>query len=267
MTNKSVTYSDLPLLNKGIIENVQQLIEYGADKIELMMDGDKWEEMEQLFEPLANQLKEFPVSYSIHPPAWDINLTSENRAIREASFNEYKKAIEFAAMISASDVVIHPGFCFSPVFDKQLAQQRATQLIGELCKIAKPLDVRLAIENVGYRGSAIFTETEFVHFLDNFDRTAGYLIDIGHAQLDGWDIPSVVNAVKDRLIALHIHDNRGTADDHLPLGHGEMDWKKVLDIVKEHQIDCELILEYAPGTSLEVLRTGKELLNQNVLVR
>ena len=195
-TKNAIIYADLPLLNGDVLTNIQLLIEYGAEKIELMMDGEKWNEMESLFEPMAKQLIEYPVTFSIHPPAWDINLTSENKAIREASFFEYKKAITFAGMIGASHVVIHPGFCFSPIFQKELAQQRAKEYIQELCVIAKPLGVQLAIENVGYNGSSIFTEEQFISFLDDVDETASYLIDIGHAQLNEWDIPDVIAAVK-----------------------------------------------------------------------
>ncbi|WP_067727621.1 sugar phosphate isomerase/epimerase family protein [Oceanobacillus damuensis] len=267
MSNQKITYSDLPLLNRDIIENVQQLIEHGADKVELMMDGDKWDDMELLFEPVAKQLNELSIPFSIHPPAWDINLTSENKAIRNASFNEYKKSIEFAGMVGASHVVIHPGFCFSPAFNKKQAQQRASVYIKELCGIAKPLNVHLAIENVGYNGTALFTEEEFVHFLDDIDETAGYLIDVGHAQLDGWDVPRVIKTIKGRLLALHLHDNMGSSDDHLPIGTGKMDWENVFDTLHEQQIDCDLILEYAPGTSLETLRTGKDFLSERVFAR
>ncbi|WP_249869111.1 sugar phosphate isomerase/epimerase family protein [Oceanobacillus saliphilus] len=267
MTNKAIIYSDLPLLNEDLMENIQRLMEHGADKIELMMDGEKWNEMEMLFDSIAPKLKDLPVAFSIHPPAWDINITSENKAIREASFREYKKAIEFAGMIGASHVVIHPGFCFSPVFDKKLAQQRAKAYINELCEIAKPLHVKLAIENVGYQGSAILTEEEFIDFLRGMDDTAGYLIDVGHAQLDGWNVPDVIKSIKDRLIALHLHDNMGTSDDHMPVGKGKMDWQAIIDVVNQEKIDCELILEYAPGTSLEELRTGKDYLEQNVFMR
>ncbi|WP_156290561.1 sugar phosphate isomerase/epimerase family protein [Oceanobacillus salinisoli] len=266
MTKRTIIYSDLPLLNEDIMENIKQLMEHGADKIELMIDGEKWNDMEMLFEKIATQLKDLPVSFTIHPPAWDINLTSENKAIREASFHEYKKAIKFAGMIGASHVVIHPGFCFSPVFNKELAQQRAKAYMNQLCEIAKPLGVRLAIENVGYNGSAILTEEEFVEFLEDVDETAGYLIDIGHAQLDGWNVPNVIKIIKDRLIALHIHDNMAASDDHLPIGEGKMDWQAIMDVLNQEEIDCELILEYAPGTSLEALRTGKNYLEQNVFV-
>ncbi|MGE8205463.1 sugar phosphate isomerase/epimerase family protein [Heyndrickxia sp. NPDC080065] len=263
---RDICYSDLVLINNDIFENINDLIKHGANKIELMMDGEKWDDMEDLFEDFSSKLKALPVGYTIHPPAWDINLTSENKAIREASFSEYKKAIEFASMIGAGHVVIHPGFCFSPIFDKKLAQQRAAFYIKRLCEVAKPLNVKLAIENVGYNGSSLFTQNEFTSFLEVMDETAGYLIDIGHAHLNGWNIPQLIKDTKDQLLALHIHDNNGTGDDHLPIGEGSIQWKEIFAMINEHSVDCQLILEYAPATPLKELRKGKELLQNKVLI-
>lgn len=261
---KEICYSDLLLITKDIFENIEELIEYGADKVELMMDGDKWDEMERLFDDFTPKLKALPVGYTVHPPAWDINLTSENKAIREASFTEYKKAIEFASMIGAKHVVIHPGFCFSPVFNKQRAQERANDYMNQLCEVAKPLNIKLVIENVGYNGSSLYTQDEFTRLLDSFDDVAGYLIDIGHAHLNHWDIPKLIRDTKDRLLALHIHDNTGAGDEHLPIGEGTIQWGGIFAAMKEISTDCQLILEYAPNTPIEKLREGKELLFKEI---
>jgi len=260
----TISYSDLILLNNNILDNVNQLIEHGADQIELMMDAEKWNDMELLFEPLAKELNKFPIQYSIHPPAWDINLTSENKEIRNASFNEYKKAIEFAGMIKARHVVIHPGFCYSPIFKKETAKQRAHDSINRLCEIAEPLNVRLAVENVGYHGTSLYTQDEFVVSLQDTAETAGYLIDVGHAHLNRWDVSEVIHAVKDRLIGLHLHDNGGLSDDHLPITEGKINWEKIIRTINDDQIQCDFILEYAPATSLEKLKAGKDILSQKV---
>lgn len=255
-----ICYSDLVLITNEIVENVKKLIQHGADVVELLMDGDKWDEMEGLFPALTEQLRALDVAYTVHPPAWDINLTSENKAIREASFLEYKKAIEFAGRIQAHHVVIHPGFCFAPPFDKELGKRRAKMYIQQLCEIAKPLNVTLAIENVGYNGTSLFTQEEYEHFLDDVDSSAKYLLDIGHANLNGWDIASVIYHVKDRLAGLHVHDNDGHGDQHLPIGEGTVEWASIFEVLRTEQIVCELVLEYAPGTDLSLLQKGKERL-------
>ncbi|WP_338751584.1 sugar phosphate isomerase/epimerase [Bacillus sp. FJAT-52991] len=261
---KNICYSDLALLSNDLLEKTNQLIEHGANKIELLMDGPEWNVMEDSFQTLVPKLQSLPISYTIHPPAWDINLTSENRATRETAFSEYKKAIHFAGLIKASHVVIHPGFCFSPLFNKQVAQQRAADYINELCQIAKPLNVKLAIENVGYNGSSLFTQEEYTNFLETIDETAGFLIDTGHAHLNNWDIPRLIKETKDRLLALHIHDNDGIGDDHLAIGEGTIEWKAVFAAINDYASHCEFILEYASNTPLEKLQEGKTLLQSEI---
>ncbi len=258
--NKEICYSDLILLTQPVEKNVDALIEYGADKIEILMDGIEWDEVDDKIAKMRGMLKNYGVGYTVHPTAWDTNLTSENKAIRQASFNEYKKAIEFAHDIEAEHVVIHPGFCFSPVFDKKTAQKRAEEYINELCRVAAPLGVRLAVENVGYNGSSIFTQEEYVRFLDHIDDTAGYLIDTGHAHLNQWDVAEMIRQVQQRLISLHLHDNSGKGDEHLPVGKGTINWNPIFEELNKIKAPCQLILEYAPNTDLEELKRDKERL-------
>lgn len=264
MMKKEICFSDLILLANPIEQNVEQLIECGADKVELLMDGPLWDAIDEQIAKMSRILPKYEVGYSIHPPAWDTSLTSENRTIREASFLEYKKAIQFAHMIEAEHVVIHPGFCVSPVFDKAIARKRAREAINQLCEIAKPLGVKLAVENVGYKGSSIFTEDEFVYFLDDIDETAGFLLDTGHAYLNSWDIPKLIRRIHNRLLAIHLHDNGGEKDEHMPIREGTMEWEQIFDVLKELQPSCQFILEYVTGTDLNKLEQGKQLLIQRL---
>ncbi|MBM7646029.1 sugar phosphate isomerase/epimerase [Scopulibacillus daqui] len=264
--NKDICYSDLILLTNSVEQNIRKLVNYGADKIELLMDGVEWDEMDSQIEKMKKVVKNYNIKFMVHPPAWDINLTSENKAIRDTSFEEYKRSILFAHEIEAEHVVIHPGFCFSPIFDKAIARKRAEEYIGRLCQVAKPLGVKLAIENVGYNGTSIFTEDEFAAFLDETDDIAGYLIDTGHAHLNQWNIPEMIRCTNSRLFGVHIHDNSGDRDDHLPIGEGTLDWRPIFNELENVNPNCQLILEYAPGTKLEKLTESKQLMLEKGLI-
>lgn len=259
--NRTISYSDLLLLGGEVEQNVQSLINEGATHIELLLDGRAWDRMETTMERVLPYLKETNLSYTVHPPAWDTNLTSENQAIREASLEEYGKSIRFAHRIGATHVVIHPGFCFSPAFCRQTAMLRAEEAVNRLCGIASPLDVLLAVENVGYHGSSLFTQDEYVLFIERLDDAAVYLVDTGHAHINGWDIPSLLRQTASRLGCVHLHDNFGDADSHLPIGEGSIAWEPIWDALREAP-DCQLILEYAPGTKLAKLQEGRHRLSQ-----
>ncbi|RKN73023.1 sugar phosphate isomerase/epimerase family protein [Paenibacillus ginsengarvi] len=258
--SRIISYSDLPLLGKMTEPNVETLLREGTAHIELLLDGEPWDEMEAAMDRVATFVQTTKAAYTVHPPAWDTNLTSENRAIRDASFEEYRKSIEFAGRIGATHVVIHPGFRFSPAFDSETAAKRAEESVSRLCEIAAPLGVKLAIENVGYGGSSLFTQDEYVRFVERLDAAvAVYLVDTGHAHINGWDIPALLRQTAPRLGCVHLHDNHGEADEHLPIGEGTIEWGPVWAALALAP-DCQLILEYAPGTDISRLSAGRDLL-------
>lgn len=255
-----VSYSDLCLLNYCIEDNIDKLISYGADNIEIMMDGKYWCDTKTTIKNLSKKLTNYKVGFSVHPPAWDTNLTSENKFISEAALEEHKKAIVFANEINAKYVVIHPGFYYSPAFDIEDAKKRAYDIVSELNEEAKQLGTRLAVENVGYNGTSLFTEEEYISFVKFMDNNVGYLIDTGHANVNGWNIPKVIEETKDRLLAIHLHDNFGRIDEHNPIGEGNIAWDNVFKALKNTALDFNLVFEYKPGTKLSVLREHKEKL-------
>lgn len=259
-----ISYSELILLGNPVLENMKNLIDLGAKRIELMMDGRPWDTEKTNWDELARELKKLPVEYSVHPPAWDINLTSQIKELREAALDLHIKALDFSHKIAATQMVVHPGFLGSKAFDKGEAGQRAREITNELAKMAKPLGLTLAFENVGYNGQSIYTFEEYIHALDGVDENVRYLIDIGHANINGWDIGKLIRVLAPRICGLHIHDNNGKEDQHLPMYEGTVKWDEVFEAMKLVPKEAEFILEYAPGTSLETLVKGEKILLDKV---
>lgn len=260
-----ISYSELILLNQPVIENVKRLSEGGCRKIELMMDGQSWDSYKADFRSLVRELKALDLSYSVHPAAWDINLTAETEILRKAAYEHHLQALDFCAELGAKQMVVHPGFVYSPCFNKALAKERAHEALLTLAEQAKKVNVKLAYENVGYNGASIYTQEEFAHALDGVDSIVGYLIDIGHANINHWDIPGLIRTLSDRMFGFHIHDNSGVKDEHRPIGEGNVDWDGVIDAMRTvKDPDCEYILEYVPFTPLEKLAEGKEFIESRL---
>lgn len=262
--NNIICISDLILLSSSVEERVSRLLEAGVSHIELLADGGSWNDTSFTYTKMLSFLRNADASFTIHPPAWDTNLTSENKTIREASLLEYRKSIEFAHIIGAEHVVIHPGFCYSPGFNKQVAQERALDAVGELCRIASALDVELAVENVGYGGASLFTQAEYIAFVRQLDKTATYLIDTGHAHLNGWNIAELICSAGERLSSIHLHDNHADKDAHLPIEEGTIQWAPIFEEMKQLNNNCRFILEYAPGTSIKIVLDSMDLLKEKL---
>lgn len=255
-----VFYSELCLIGGGVEDNADRLIAHGTENIELMLDGAGWNDFHLRMAELAAALKSRKASYSIHVPVWDANLTSENAQLREAVLESYRASIVFASMLDAGHVVLHTGWCSDSHFSKETARNRAKEALLSLCEFNKAYGQLLLIENIGSVATSLFTESEFMDFLDDFPEEMGYIVDIGHAHINGWKMESLLPGLGDRLHALHIHDNDGIRDRHAPIGEGGIDWKMVTEAVKSTGRNLGLVLEYNIGTELDRLAEGRAFL-------
>jgi sugar phosphate isomerase/epimerase len=258
-----IFYSELCLIGGEVGNNVDRLIEHGAENVELLLDGAGWNDFHVRSKSIISNLRNKGVRYSVHVPVWDANLTSQNSLIRAAVMESYRQSIAVAAMLDATHVVLHPGFCPDQHFDKAIARERARESILSLLRFNESYGRLLLVENVGTPASSIFDQAGYSSFLDDFPSGVGYLVDIGHAFINEWDLGSLLPALGGRLFALHLHDNDGTTDGHAPLGQGNIDWGMVFATTKATGRDPSMILEYNIGIDPAALADGKALLESS----
>lgn len=253
-----ITYSDYILQGRHVLDNLRTLQELGATSVELLMDGTCWDDGDDGWNKLVPALKAFGLRLTVHPPSCDTNMTAEMQTLRESAFTLYRKSIEFADSIGGQSVVIHPGFCYSPEFDKNRAKNEAKAYIRLLAKTAQRYGICLLVENVGFGHASLYTQEEYSHVLDDIDPIAGYLIDTGHAHINHWNIPQMITDIAPRLYGFHLHDNDQKRDAHLAIGNGTIDWPPIFEGMKTVRSDCDYILEYSPRAKLEELYTGRK---------
>jgi len=133
---------------------------------------------------------------------------------------------EFAARVGASVLVLHlPP---RPVPDPAQATPAALAAVRMLLPPCRELGVRLAAENlVGPAHVPAFFDALFDEFAPD---ELGFCYDTGHALIAGRT--DLLRRYLDRLIATHLHDNDGRADQHRLPGEGEVDWPTVLGAIK-----------------------------------
>ncbi len=54
----------------------------------------------------------------------------------------------------------------------------------------------------------------------------GFVFDVGHANTN--DNVDQFLEIKDKIIHVHVHDNHGERDEHLPIDWGTVNWEKVI---------------------------------------
>jgi sugar phosphate isomerase/epimerase len=68
-------------------------------------------------------------------------------------------------------------------------------------------------------------------------------LDFGHANLGRDDGASFCKHLGKRIKHVHFSDNKGTEDDHMPLGTGNIDWGKAVSALKSIGYDGTITLE------------------------
>lgn len=200
---------------------------------------------------------------SLHMPIHGVNLAWPVRSVAAASLSELVRTLDLAGEIGADVVVIHPGRLpgeYAP-FPEWLERSRDLLRfsLAVLLPYAQKLGVRLALENLGNGRDRPLVATAEEHraILREFPELRACL-DVGHLHTLGGSPREYILAVVDRLIHVHLHDNRGDWDAHLPLGEGTAPWREALQTLKETGFSGRIVLELPDP---EGLRRSVELLD------
>jgi sugar phosphate isomerase/epimerase len=234
------------------MDDAVELLERWNEGIEILMDGPAWVEPLE-WDREIRRFAEYRGPISVHGPIWELNLaTVRYEAIRRHSFDVYKQSIEWAAKIGAEQIVIHPSLYTTPVFLRQESQKYAKENLAKLGEFAQELGIEMVVENVGFGQDALFDQSEFVALFNEIP-TIKALVDVGHAHINRWDIPDLIRELGTRLSSVHLHDNDGLRDLHLPCEQGTIEWKPIWNALNGLQHEYRAILEYQVDTPLETL--------------
>ncbi len=152
----------------------------------------------------------------------------------EELFQSYLRAIPEIAENGIPTAVMHPFEKVLPRGEWNLGMDRLSAL-GEQAKRA---GVRLALENIV---DNVHLEKILTGLGDN--PFVGLCFDTGHNQLARANDFSLVETFRDRLFALHVHDNHGLRDEHLIPYDGNLDWIAFANAMAQTTYSGSLMLE------------------------
>jgi len=173
---------------------------------------------------LGKTLHGLGIPCTTHAPYMDLSPGGVDRKVRTITKDKLKRTVEAACILEARACVCHPGYDrwrFSG--NEQVWLDGSLDTWTEVIAESKggPL---IVLEN-------IFEEqpSTFVALFDHFrEQNLWFCFDSGHFNLfsktsiEAWLVP-----LRGRIRELHLHDNRGSSDDHLPLGEGTFPFREL----------------------------------------
>ena len=187
------------------------VIELGFDDIPVLTeDGINWE--------MLHNLATLDVDFTIHAPCADGKNVSVDLGINtRRNIRIMENVFVIAQTLNAKYVVVHGGD-IGESYHRAFINTRI-QLM-ELATIAEEYGVELVIENMCDNRIGAFPH-EMLPFIE---QNVSVCIDIGHAFLTSlkYGINIREYSLLPRIVHLHLHDNYGVRDDHLPPGEGKI---------------------------------------------
>jgi len=173
-------------------------------------------------------------SYSVHAPTSEINIASINERMRCASVTVLGDVMAACARIGAEHLVVHPGYA---AYEQVRSRSHASLLrsLDDLVLLQEEHGVIACVENMGGWECCHFRTPDFIPELTS--RGLGFTLDCGHAHLNG-NLASFLSA--GGCCHVHLHDNRGTNDDHAACGDGMIDFSSVIPRLPR---DATLVIE------------------------
>jgi sugar phosphate isomerase/epimerase len=190
---------------------------------------------------LSHQLSNAQLGSCIHAPFFDLNPGTGDPDIRRITERRFQQTIDFAAEVGASRIVFHPGFDpwrYARTPDAWL--NNSLEFWPALIDRAAETDILLCLENI------FDTQpTPLIGLLQTIDSPhLRHCFDIGHWFLfSKTPLCEWFTQLGPYLSHLHLHDNRGRADDHRPIGKGKIDFPAFVSQLRDLEVKATATLE------------------------
>ena len=257
-------YGSMNFPIRPVIEEIESIGRLGFDFMELAMDAPEahCEIIKKDAHKIRKALHDQGLNLVCHLPTF-VHTADLLESIRKASVREMVNSLEVAAELSPLKVVVHPSYIGGlGVLVPEVAMGYALDAMGILVEKAEQLGLRLCIENMFSPKYQNFVEPEdLAPVLAQFSDLE-LTLDAGHAHINPLDrdrILAFIDQYPNRIGHLHISDNGGDQDAHLPVGKGTIQFETVMAAIKLIGYDDTLTLEVFTDNPSDLVQSRERI--------
>jgi len=193
------------------------------------------------FRSVAEKLHQRGCGIILHGPFWDLCPGSTDPFIRQVSQFRYQQLFDLVEVFQPIQVVCHTGYDpnhhgehHAFYLERSLAVWEPIVARAEISRIP------LLFENVWEHGPDLHREL----FARLHSPCCGFCLDLGHQHsFSKTPLREWVEALGEFLKEIHVHDNSGLGDEHLPVGQGTIDFESLFRLLRARAIRPVLTLE------------------------
>lgn len=250
---------------KPILEEIEEIAELGFDYLELAMDPPNahFSTIRENRKKIQSALEFHSMQLVCHLPTF-VSIADLTESIRQASLDEMFHSLEVAADLNALKVVLHPGHVAGMgVFVMDIVQGFGMQSLETIIAKADQLGLCVCLENMFPRIQSFFEPSHFKNILERFAHLK-ITLDSGHANIGSRDNQKIFDFIQrfgHRIGHVHLSDNLGRRDDHLPIGKGTINFQKLAEALKECGYNDTITLEIFSEDRAQLKASRKAFVN------
>ena len=213
------------------------------------------------FREIAARLADAGRSVTFHAPFLDLRPGALEPKIRQVTVERLRRVFELIPLFLPRSIVCHPSFDEKYYIScEQLWLANSLETWQYLLEFVSGTETVIAMENVYELGPH-----QLRPLFDALDSPqVRFCFDTGHANAFGCaSFAEWLEALGHRLGEVHIHDNNGVTDEHLPVGEGTFPFPEFFALLRQRGLSPILTVESHSEESL--LRMGRNMQAMNLL--
>ncbi|MEW6185949.1 MAG: sugar phosphate isomerase/epimerase family protein [Thermodesulfobacteriota bacterium] len=186
-------------------------------------------------------LEKSAMEVCVHAPFFDMNIAAFSPGIRKASVDITKKTVDFCAEVGGKTMIVHSGTQTyeqikglpkeaNPLF--KLQWDNNIDSLKQINEYANSKGITVCLENIGFN-SVDQSFQDLLEIRKAVGSSLQFTLDFGHARL-GEGAAEGIRLLGENIRHIHLHDNHGKNDDHLPVGDGNYDYSPYIDFFKNY---------------------------------
>jgi sugar phosphate isomerase/epimerase len=221
------------LLPWVIQERINPEISFNHHDLDCFQEAD--------FRGVAERLVDAALSVTFHAPFMDLRPGALDPRIRQASLDRLRPVFDMVPWFRPRSVVCHASFD-----EKYYVSAEAQWLENSLATW------RTLLAGIAGTGAVIVLENVYErdpqplrNLLDALGSPqARFCFDMGHANVfGGVPLACWIDELGNLLGEIHIHDNHGATDEHLPVGEGNIPFRELFALLRRRNLKPILTVE------------------------
>ncbi|OGF49122.1 MAG: hypothetical protein A2231_12460 [Candidatus Firestonebacteria bacterium RIFOXYA2_FULL_40_8] len=242
------------LPRKNICAEIEWIGKHGFDYVDLLFGEEGVVPGKKYLANISRQLRKYNLGAVGHT-VWYLPTGSALPGIRKAAVDECIKYFPAFSAVGAEKITIHANWP-GQIFTDEEGLEFQAESLKTLVAVAAKHGLKIMYEHIPTKQDTLKNLGKILKKVPGLY----FNLDIGHASVFGRKPEDFIKTFHGKLEHVHLHESKNNLDLHLPIGKGDTNTKKAIQVLKKYY-NGTITIEVITKDRKDVLR-GRDTLKK-----